>query len=204
MLTIKTQDKKPKVVSDAVQVKNVGVFNEFFSNSGIQTALHVMDAVAERLDDDFMMTHKLLRQKVCSKPYGGFLRANPSACPGLALHFNQMPLDVHFDNKSLHSGWDRVNPWGPFEDGVLVFPDLGFYIHVRRGDMVFLRGAALRHGARAWKGRGRMVLVPFVDRRLFGAMQVKRPQTFQRLYGSQYKHLRNCFPSKSLASLLPT
>jgi hypothetical protein len=178
------------------------LFTEFFSNSAVKTALHVMDAVAERLDDDFMMTHKLLRQKVYSKPYGGFLHANPSSLPGLALHFNQMPRHTHFDNKSLHSGMDRINPWGPFEDGILVFPDLGIYIRVRRGDIVFLRGAALRHGAQAWTGQGRMVLVPFVDRRLFGACQVKRPQTFRPLFGSQYKHLRNCFPSVPLASVV--
>jgi hypothetical protein len=161
-----------------------------------------MDAIAERLDDDFTETHRLLRHKVCSKPHGGFIRANPSAWPGLAIHFNQMPDGVHFDNKSLHSGWDRVNPWGPFKNGILVLPDVGIFIRVRRGDIVFLRGAALRHGVKEWQGRGRMVLVPFVDRRLFGAVQVKRPETFRCLYGPQYNHLRNLFPSTPLSSIL--
>jgi hypothetical protein len=79
---------------------------------------------------------------------------------------------------------------------------VGIFIRVRRGDIVFLRGAALRHGVKEWQGRGRMVLVPFVDRRLFGAVQVKRPETFRRLYGPQYNHLRNLFPSTPLSSIL--
>ena len=134
--------------------------------------LHVINAIAERLDPNFVRLHRDAKHRVLSSMMGGFLSHSPSAWPGIGLHWNQFADGFHWDEKSLYSGWDIVNPWGPFEDGILVFPDLHIFLRVRRGDVVLLRGAALRHGAREWTGNGRMVLIPFVDRRLFGFVQI--------------------------------
>jgi hypothetical protein len=190
------------VTPDAKHKKNVPLWREFFSNPGVTTALHVINAVVERLDPNFVELHRKLRAQVLKSPNGGYLSHNPSAWPGLALHWNQLPKGFHADEHSLHSGLDIVNPWGPFTDCILVFPDLHIYIRVRRGDIVLLRGASLRHGAIAWKGNGRMVLVPFVDRRLFGDSLVQRPQTFHRVHDAQYNHFRNLFPVTPLTTFL--
>jgi len=190
------------VTPDAKHKKNVPLWQEFFSNAGVMTALHIMNAVAERLDRNFVDLHRKLRAKVLRCSEGGFQSHNPSAWPGLALHWNSLPLGFHWDERSLHSGWDIVNPWGPFTDCILVFPDLHIYIKVSRGDIVFLRGASLRHGAIKWTGNGRMVLVPFVDRRLFSDSQVKRPQSFHRVFDGQYNHFRHLFPSTPLTTFL--
>jgi hypothetical protein len=196
------QDRKPRVASDAVKPKHVPLFNKFFLNPGIETALHIINAVAERLDHQFVQSHRQLRDKVLSSMYGGFLKANPSAWPGLALHFNQMPEGFHFDGQSLHSGLDFISPWGPFQNCLLVFPQLGIAIRVHPGDLIVLRGAGLKHGVQGWTGDGRMVLVPFVDRRLFGGSRVKRPKTFPALYRHQHGHLRTLFPAQALEDIL--
>jgi hypothetical protein len=78
------------------------------------------------------------------------LLQNPSAWPALALHWNQLPSGFHFDDWSLHSGLDVVDPWGPFTDRILVFPDVHIYIRVRPGDIVLLR----RCGMGLWSGKG--------------------------------------------------
>lgn len=158
--------------------------------------------MAERLDPEFVKSHRDLKEKVLSQMWGGYLQANPSAWPGLALHFNQMPKGFHWDRQSLHCGLDIICPWGPFENCLLVFPHLGIAIRVRPGDVIFLRGAGLSHGVKEWTGKGRMVMVPFVDRRLFGGSQVKRPKTFRPLYSHQYHHLRQLFPVQPLADIL--
>jgi hypothetical protein len=196
------QDGEPRVAADAVKTKHVPIFNKFFGNPGVETVLHIINGVAERLDHKFVQSHRELRDKVLSSPYGGFLGANPSAWPGLAMHFNQMPAGFHTDGQSLHSGLDFINPWGPFQDCLLVFPKLGIAIRVRPGDIIVLRGAGLKHGVKGWTGKGRMVLVPFVDRRLFGGSRVKRPKTFTPLYGHQHNHLRRLFPAQRLADIL--
>lgn len=162
----------------------------------------MINAIGERLDNDFIESHRKLKEKVVKGKDGHLLGANPSAWPGLAVHFNQMPGGFHWDGKSLHSGWDVINPWGPFSQCILVFPHLGIYLVIHPGDIIFLRGAALKHGVQRWMGRGRMVIVPFVDRRLFGAEQVRRPCTFRPLYGDQHKKLRQLFPAHELADIL--
>jgi hypothetical protein len=151
---------------------------------------------------EFVKSHRDLKEKVLSQMWGGYLQANPSAWPGLALHFNQMPKGFHWDWQSLHCGLDIICPWGPFENCLLVFPHLGIAIRVHPGDVIFLRGAGLSHGVKEWTGKGRMVMVPFVDRRLFGGSQVKRPKTFRPLYSHQYHHLRQLFPVQPLADIL--
>jgi hypothetical protein len=197
-----SKHQRTKVTPDARHKKNVPLWREFFSNSGVTTALHIINAVAERLDKNFVQLHRQLRAQVLRSPNGGYLSHNPSAYAGLALHWNQLPKGFHWDEHSLHSGWDIVNPWGPFTDCILVFPDLHIYLRVRPGDIVFLRGASLRHGAVEWNGNGRMVIVPFVDRRLFSDSLVRRARSFHRVYDAQYNHFRQLFPSTPLAKFL--
>jgi hypothetical protein len=182
--------------------KNVPLWASFFENPGVTAVLHVINAIGDRLDAEFMQLHRDAKLRVLKGSHGGHLSHNPSSWPGIALHWNQLPGDFHWDARSLFSGWDVVNPWGPFTDCILVFPDLHIYIKLGRGEVVFLRGAALRHGVKEWKGQGRMVMVPFVDRRLFGDMQIRRPRTFRRLYGKLHGHLRTLFPSTPLQEFL--
>lgn len=63
---------------------------------------------------------------------------------------------------------------------------MGVRIKFRAGDILFIRGAALKHKAGRWTGKGRFVIVPFGDRRLFAAESVKRPTTAPPLYGSSW------------------
>jgi hypothetical protein len=65
--------------------------------------------------------------------------------------------------------------YGDF-DGTFEVKELGVRIRIRPGDIILLRGAALRHKAGRWKGKGRMVIVPFGDRRLFAAEHIRRPR----------------------------
>jgi hypothetical protein len=190
------------VTADARLRNNIPVFREFFKDNGVSTALHMINAITERIDPDYVRSHRELKKGVLAGVEGNFLGQNPSAWPGLAIHFNQMQKDFHYDNKSLYSGYDVLNPWGPFRNCRLVFPGLGIYLPIEPGDIVLLRGAALLHGATNWVGDGRMVLVPFVDRRLFPGEGVSRPCSFRRVFGSGYNDLREKFPALELADVL--
>jgi hypothetical protein len=88
--------------------------------------------------------------------------------------------------------------YGDFE-GSFEVKELGVIIIFRRGDILLLRGAALRHKAGKWIGKGRMVLVPFGDRRLFAAEHVKRPKSMPPMYGSSWAASRQLYPYKNLS-----
>jgi hypothetical protein len=169
----------PALTADTRLRSGIPLFREFFNNDGVATALHMVNAIMERIDPAYVRSHRELKKIVVEGDKGRFLNQNPSAWPGIAIHFNQLQSHYHFDNKSLYSGFDVINPWGPFEQCILVFPDLGISLPIEPGDIVLLRGAALRHGAKKWEGKGRMVLVPFVDRRLFGGERLARPRSFR-------------------------
>ena len=126
-----SQHERTKVTADARHKKNVPLWREFFSNPGVIAALHIINAVAERLDTNFVKLHREVKAHVLKNLNGRYLSHNPSAWPGLALHWNQLPTGFHWDDCSLFSGWDVVNPWGPFDDCILVFPDLHIYLRVR-------------------------------------------------------------------------
>ena len=126
-----SQHERTKVTADARHKKNVPLWREFFSNPGVIAALHIINAVAERLNTNFVELHREVKAHVLKNLNGGYLSHNPSAWPGLALHWNQLPTGFHWDDHSLFSGWDVVNPWGLFDDCILVFPDLHIYLRVR-------------------------------------------------------------------------
>jgi hypothetical protein len=87
--------------------------------------------------------------------------------------------------------------YGDFE-GTFEIEELGVIVVIHSGDVIFLRGSALRHKAGRWKGTGRMVIVPFGDRRLFAAQHVRRPTTNPPLYGDSWRRSRNAHPYKTL------
>ena len=87
--------------------------------------------------------------------------------------------------------------YGNFE-GTFEVEELGVRIVFRSGDILILRGSALRHKAGMWKGTGRMVLVPFCDRRLFAAQHVRRPTTNPPLYGASWAKSRAAHPYQPL------
>ena len=87
--------------------------------------------------------------------------------------------------------------YGDFE-GSFEVKELGVRLIFRGGDILILRGAALRHKAGRWTGKGRMVLVPFCDRHLFAAEKVKRPKSIPPMYGSSWAVSRQLHPYKNL------
>jgi hypothetical protein len=196
------QHKRPEVSADARKKENADLFHEFFQNPGVITALHAVNGIAERLDNEFVNLNRRLKRKILRGLRGRALKDNPCHWPGIALHWNQMATGFHFDKKSLHSGWDIILPFGPFRNCLLEFPDLGIAIIVNPGDIIFIRGAGLRHRASSWEGEGRMVIVPFTDRRLFPWENSARPRTFQPLYGDDWKNFRNHFPATPLSKFV--
>jgi len=197
------QHKPPQVSADATKKKqNVDLFRKFFSNPGVITTLHTVNAISERLDLNFDNLNRRLKRKILQGLKGSALRDNPCHWPGIALHWNQMPRDYHFDKLSLHSGWDIIIPFGPFRNCLLEFPDLGISLAVSPGDIIFIRGAGLKHKVSSWEGDGRMVIVPFVDRRLFAWENSARPSTFWPLYGRDWKNFRGHFPATPLSKFV--
>lgn len=161
-----------------------------------------MNAISERLDLAFDNLNRRVKRKILHGLHGRALKDNPCHWPGIALHWNQMPTGCHFDKKSLHSGWDIIIPFGPFRNCRLEFPEVGISLAVEPGDIIFIRGAGLKHKVSSWEGDGRMVIVPFVDRRLFPWEQSARPRTFQPLYGGGWKNFRNHFPATPLSKFV--
>jgi hypothetical protein len=92
--------------------------------------------------------------------------------------------------------------YGDF-DGTFEVKELGVRIRIRPGDIILLRGAALRHKAGRWKGKGRMVIVPFGDRRLFAAEHIRRPTSSPPLYGSSWAKSRAAHPHNYLYYVSP-
>lgn len=105
---------------------------------------------------------------------------------------------LHSQHKVLAlNSQDEVLVYGDFE-GTFEVEELGVQIVFRSGDILILRGTALRHKAGRWTGKGRMVIVPFGDRRLFAAQHVRRPTTNPPMYSASWAKSRNAHPYKPL------
>jgi len=64
-----------------------------------------------------------------------------------------------------------------------------------------VRGAGLVHQATGWEGEGRFVMVPFLERRLFGYKHAKRLRQFKNFYGRHYNQLKRDFPPQPIKNL---
>jgi hypothetical protein len=191
------QAEFPTVSTDTV--KNFELWKEFFQHDAVQMVLRIMNMVLERLDPGFVQQLETLRQTLIdhNPERARYLSLNPCYLISLAVHFNQ-DGEVHTDRKSLHSGWDLMQAFGNFIDCIMDFPDLHTSVAFHRTDLMFGRGAGLRHQARGWTGAGRMVLVPFIERRIFGYFSSRRPQQFKPFYSEDRKALKNAIPPKPL------
>jgi hypothetical protein len=158
-----------------------------------------MNMVLERLDPGFVQQLETLRKTLVdhNPERARYLSLNPCYLIALAIHFNQ-DGETHTDRKSLHSGWDLITAFGDFIDCLMEFEDLKTLVAFYPTDMMFARGAGLRHRAKGWKGTGRMVFVPFIERRIFGYFSSARPQQFKPFYHEDRKALKNAIPPKPL------
>jgi hypothetical protein len=169
----------------------------------LELVFHVSNMVLERFDYDTAMKYKDLKEAIiCNNKHlaGDKIGLHASHWPSIGVHANQNTDDDHTDDKSSFLGYDNILPFGDFHEGWLLFPSLGIRIRVFPGDIILIRGAALRHRAWKWRGKGRFVVVPFADRHLFPTERVGRICQPSRLYRSQYKEARG----QSLAQPLPT
>jgi hypothetical protein len=155
--------------------------------------------VLERLDPEFIEKLQKLRENlfINNPERANYLSINPSYLISLAIHFNQDGT-VHTDRKSLHSGWDIINAFGYFMECLMEFKDLKTTVAFEATDLMFARGAGLNHQAKGWKGSGRMVLVPFIERRIFGYFSSPRPTQFKPFYHADRKALKNAIPPRPL------
>ena len=78
------------------------------------------------------------------------------------------------------------------------FPDLQTSTAFYCTDLMFTRGAGLKHHARGWEGAGRMVFIPFIERHIFGYFSSRRPYQFKPFYNEDRKALKTAIPSKAL------
>jgi hypothetical protein len=159
--------------SSSKQEQKMAYWEELFST--INEPLLIVNAILERIQPDLAEQYHQLHEDIKGDKSreGAFLAFNDCYLPGLAAHFNMQPSDsadgFHYDGDSLFLGYDWVLPYGDFTNCTLDFEDLGINIAVQPGDILIIRGAALKHKVGVWEGTGRMVLVPFGDRRLFAA-----------------------------------
>lgn len=194
-------DHPPKYLSQAEfptitvdTVNNFEMWRDFFQHEAIQIVLRIMNMVLERLDPDFVRDLQALRETLLGKPdRAKYISLNPSYLISLAIHFNQ-DGEMHTDRKSLHSGWDLIQAFGHFFNCVMEFKDLKTQVRFYSTDLMFARGAGLNHQATGWKGPGRMVMVPFLERRIFGYFASSRPQQFKPFYSDDQKAIKNAIP----------
>jgi hypothetical protein len=158
-----------------------------------------MNMVMERLDPDFVDQLEALRQNLFkgSPERMKYLSINPCHLISLAIHFNQDGT-MHTDRKSLHSGWDIIQAFGNYLRCLMEFKDLKTTVAFDATDLMFARGAGLNHQAKEWKGSGRMVLVPFIERRVFGYFSSPRPRQFRPFYNEDRRTLKNAIPPRPL------
>jgi hypothetical protein len=156
--------------------------------------------VLERVDLNIAMKYVELKEKIIQerKIPGALFTTHSSHFPGVAVHTNQYADKSHTDRWSSHLGYDGISSFGDFKGLWYLFPTLGIRIRIHPGDIVLLRGAALPHQAWGWRGRNRLVLVPFADRQLFSTERVGRIRECGRLYGANHKHVRGNNPAKKL------
>jgi hypothetical protein len=184
------------VSRDAKKPSNFDPFQEFFANPAIQAILHTVNMVLERLDPYFAKALIQLKN-AGTKRQAQVLAMNPCHMIGLAIHWNQDGED-HEDGKSLNSGQDFVIPVGKHRDCRFEFKQVNAFVDFDVTDMGMLRGGGMKHGAKCWKGQGRMVLVPFVEKQLFHHKGVPRPWQFKTFYHQYFDELRRLFPATPL------
>jgi hypothetical protein len=139
-------------------------------------------------------------RRKATKRQARLLQKNPCHMVGLAIHFNQ-DGKVHEDLKSLNSGQDFVIPLGQHSGCKFELPQINASVDFNVTDMGMLRGGGMKHLAKDWEGRGRMVMVPFVEKQLFHHKGVSRPWQFRRFYQEHFSELRSRFPAVPLSSL---
>jgi hypothetical protein len=177
---------------------NHELWEDFFNSEPIQIVLRIINMVLERLDPEFVKALRALKAAIQGKKGGKqFLMGNPCHLINLAVHYNQEGTR-HTDSKSLHSGWDPMVAFGRYVGCKMKWPALETKFMVHPTDFTFGRGAGFMHQALEWRGGGRMVLVPFVDRRLFGYQSMARPQQFQPFYWKDQHGLKSAIPPKPL------
>ena len=183
------QAEFPVVTADTTA--NLALWQEFFKRPDIQFLLRIFNMVLERLDPDFVKILKTLNEALKNK-YGDSLGDNPAYLISLAVHFNQHGSE-HTDTKSLHCGWDQFSV-GRYLGCKMRFPDLNTEVTFYPTDLMGVRGAGLVHQATDWHDAGRMVLVAFVERRLFGYHHVERPAQFRPFYNDFRSELKSAIP----------
>ena len=192
--------------SSSKQEEKMAHWEELFST--INEPLLIVNAILERIQPNLAEQYHQLHEDIKGdrSRAGAFLAFNDCYLPGLAAHFNMQPSDspdgFHYDGDSLFLGYDWVLPYGDFTNCTLDFEDLGMNVAVQPGDILIIRGAALKHKVGVWEGTGRMVLVPFGDRRLFPAFHEGRPRSASPLFGKEgHNAIRSVYPAKPLPSL---
>lgn len=186
------------VTSDTIE--QGPLWEKFFSNPAIELLLRTINLVLERLDPEYVQGLNELKQAIIDQLASGALtKGNPCHMPCLAVHFNQ-DGSVHTDRKSSHASWDVVQAFGRFLQSILEFPDLHTEIITRPTDLVLMRGAALRHNAKDWADGegGRMVIVPFYERRLFSYLSVRKVKQLRNFFHNDQKELKKLVPVQPL------
>lgn len=163
--------------------------------------MHTLNMVLELLDPKYVDSLLELKASVRAGKNGDALKDVHSHLGGMAVHWNLM-LKAHLDRKALHLGMDAITGFGRYERCRLKFPTIGIEFDFDRGDTAYLRDAGLMHQATGWVGDGHMVVVPFLERRVFGWENVKRPKQRRRPFGSHYDGFRKDFPAQSVSKLL--
>jgi hypothetical protein len=170
---------------------NMQAWVKFFDK--VDPILHAINCVADCVDFETMGCYRRLKDKTINSdepgdlPPGSFMGVHASHWVNIAVHANQLPLKPHKDLLSNHNGYDAISSFGQFTQCWICFPHLGIRILVNILDVCLLRGAALFHHMYRWKGLGRFVIVPFVDRHLFPTQRVQHPKFPLPLFRQHWK-----------------
>jgi hypothetical protein len=185
-------------------LQNMLAWVEFFQE--VDPILHAINCVADCVDFETMGCYRKLKETIINNPNshlpGLFMGVNASHWANIAIHANQLPSKAHKDLLSNHNGFDGISSFGQFQKCWICFPHLGIRILINMLDVCLLRGAALFHHMYRWKGLGRFVIVPFVDRHLFPTKRVKRPKFPLPLFRQHWKAFRAQHPSKPLPTFV--
>lgn len=174
----------------------------FFASDDVKFVLETMNFILECLDPEFVDLLEDLNTKMKMKHKGtaSSILANHCHIHGMSAHSN-LRGKRHEDGASLNLGWDLVQAFGLFSDCEFEFSDLRTRANFLPTDFMALRGGSLTHTAHGWKGAGRFVLVPFIERRLFPRFAVDKPRQLKPFYPKYRKHIRAMFPPIDLHTL---
>ena len=178
---------------------------QFFTK--VDPLLHAINCMSDCVDFETMGCYRKLKDRIINaKGPGGlpgeFMGVHSSHWVNIAVHANQMPLKPHKDLLSNHNGYDAIMSFGGFTKCWICFPHLGIWVLINMLDVCLLQGAALFHHMYRWKGKGRFVIVPFVDRHLFPTRRVQRPQHPLPIFRQNYKSFRRDNPAKVLPTFV--